>query len=223
MGFVVRGITLVLGDRRYWPFIARPLAVSALMYAVIVAIGWFLTVPLMQSQLARVGVGERFGAWGANLVFVAVLWFTSTILFVTIAGLTSSFLWDRLSYEVERTVSPNPPKAAITFRHWLLDTIPRVGFATLIFCLSTGCFWLLPVSVALASWLCLYDYSAAAYLRRGITFLPQFAMAPRVKGALTFSLSCGLLTLLPVVNVILLPGLVAGGTLMVAEGSRSSA
>jgi uncharacterized protein involved in cysteine biosynthesis len=221
MVFVIRGITLVYGNRRFWPYVWRPMAISAIIFVAIAAIVYFLLVPPAQGALGRIGIGSAVAGFGANAAFIALLWLMSSILFVFIAGITSSFLWDRLSYEVELTVNPTPPKHATNAAEWLIDALPRMGFAAFVFCLSSGCFWILPIGVALASWLCLYDFTASAYLRRGTSFLAQFALAPRVRGWATFALTCGLMTLLPFINVLVLPGLVAGGTLMVAEGERS--
>ncbi len=221
MLFVVRGITLVLGNRRFWPFIWRPMLASAGIFAFVLAIGYWLIVPQVRGLFNRTGLGEGVANVGATAAYLILLWFVASVLFITIAGLTSSFLWDRLSYEVERTVRPAPPKHETTWPIWVADALPRTGFATLIFCGSVGCFWILPIGVALASWLCLYDYSACAYLRRGISFPVQFRSVFKNKGWPTFALTCGLLTLIPIVNVLLLPGLVAAGTLMVAENERS--
>ncbi len=220
MLFVVRGITLVLGDRKFWPFIWRPMLSSAGIFAAVLALGYWLIVPQIKGLFNRIGLEEGIASAGATAAYVAVLWFVAGILFITIAGLTSSFLWDRLSYEVERTLRPAPPKQDLTWKLWVADALPRTAFATLIFCGSVGCFWLLPVGVVLASWLCLYDYTASAYMRRGVLFMGQLSKAPRNNGWPTFALTCGLLTLIPFVNVVLLPGLVAGGTLMVAENEQ---
>lgn len=222
MVFVARGIGLVFGQRRYWPFVWRPMLASGAVFLGIFAIGYWLAVPFMAGQLERVGLSERITGGTALLAYGLLWWFLSGVVFVSMAGLLSSVLWDRLSYEVERSIDPNPPKEQTNWSEWLIDALPRAGFAALIFCGSLGCFWLLPVSVALASWLCLYDYTASPYLRRGIPFHKQFGLAIRCKGWPTFALTCGLLTLLPLVNVLLLPGLVAGGTLMVAEDKRRS-
>lgn len=216
MGFVVRGIGLVFGNRRYWPFVWKPMLACAGVFLAIVALGYWIFVPMLSSTLGR-WVDDRIAGGTATVAYAIIWWFLSGIVFVTIAGLLSSILWDRLSYEVERTVNPSPPKEDTNFAEWLADALPRAGFACLIFCGTLGCFWLLPVAVVLASWLCLYDYTASAYLRRGISFARQFGRAFRCKGWPTFALACGLLTLLPFINVLVLPGLVAGGTLMVAE------
>lgn len=222
MQFVVRGITLVFGNRRFWPYIAKPMLASFAVYLGIIAFGYWLVVPRLAAQIDRIGLDDRVSGGAATLLYGVLWWFLSGVVFVTIAGLTSSLLWDRLSYEVERTVRDSPPKQDTNFSEWLIDALPRAGFATLIFCGSIGCFWIPPVGVVLASWLCLYDYSASAYLRRGVPFMRQFGKVFACKGWPTFALTCGLMTLLPFINVLMLPALVAAGTLMVAESDRSA-
>jgi uncharacterized protein involved in cysteine biosynthesis len=63
----------------------------------------------------------------------------------------------------------------------------------------------------------LLDYTAPAFLRRGLTLGPQWARLRHGfdRDTAAFALVAGLLSLVPLVGVLLLPGLVAGGTLLV--------
>jgi uncharacterized protein involved in cysteine biosynthesis len=53
-----------------------------------------------------------------------------------------------------------------------------------------------------------------------VTLGGQFGRVFRLRGWLTFLLLGGLLTLLPFINVLLLPVMVAAGTIMVAKSER---
>lgn len=208
---------MVFGNRKFWPFLWRPMLASGVAFLMIFTLGYMIVVPRLAGQLDRLGLGERVTGGTAAVAYALLWWLLSGVIFVTMAGLLSSILWDRLSYEVERTVHDSPPKQDTNYREWLADALPRTAFAFLIFCGSLGCFWIPPISVLLASWLCLYDYTASPYLRRDVSFIRQFGRVFGCKGWPTFALTCGLLTLLPLINVLILPALVAGGTLMVAE------
>lgn len=218
MLFVARGIALVFGNRRYWPFVAKPMLASTVIFFAIIVVGYTLLVPWGSARLEHLGLNGPISEATVRIAYLVLWWFLAGIVFVTMAGLLSSVLWDRLS---EREVDPTPPNLSTNFKEWLLDALPRTGFACLIFCGTTCFFWLLPVGIVLASWLCLYDYTASAYLRRGVSFPRQVTRVMKSKGWPTFALTCGALTLLPFINVLLLPALVAGGTLMVAEAERA--
>ncbi len=217
MNYVARGIALVFGQRRFWPYIWRPWLLSAGIFVAIVVLGLAVAVPLGTMALSSMGVATWLGGSTIIVAYGVALWFLAGIVFTSLTGIMSSFLWEKLSLEVERTVRADAPQSSLENSALITDSLIRMSFATLIFCGTAGCFWFLPMGVALASWLSLYDYTASTYLRRNVTFPVQFRTVFRNKPWPLFSLTCGLLTLIPFVNVLLLPGLVAGATLMVVE------
>lgn len=222
MQFIVQGIGLVFGNRRFWPFVWRPMAISAAILIAIIALGYFLIVPGGERFLAERGLDSWVGASLLRLGYALVWWFLAGVVFASIGGLLSSFLWEGLSLEVEREVNANPPTHKLQTSELVSDTVSRGIFAFTIFFGTCACFWFPPAGVLLAAWLCLYDYTASAYLRRGVLFPTQFRRAFGVRGSASFALVSGLLTLVPFLNVVMLPGLVAGGTLMLAEHERRS-
>lgn len=218
--FIVQGIGLVFGNRRFWPFIWRPMLVSAAVFLAILLVGYWLIVPWGDRFLVSRGLDSWIGGTLIRVGYAVVWWFLAGVVFASIAGLLSSFVWDNLSLEVERSVRPDAPHQRLTAGDLVVDTVARGIFALFIFGFTCACFWLPPAGIILAAWLCLYDYTASAYLRRGTLFPTQFRKAFGVRGSATFAVVSGLLTIVPLVNVLMLPGLVAGGTLMLAEHER---
>jgi uncharacterized protein involved in cysteine biosynthesis len=194
------------------------MGISALVFLAIVALGYVLLVPRIADLLEWMRVpGGVAGTLGV-VIYGILWWFAAGVVFLGLAGFFSSLLWEKLSLEVERKVKGSAPVSRIPIGVVLLDSASRMIFSMSIavMALLFG-FWCIPIAIVLAGWLALYDYTAPAFLRRGVPFSRQFRRAFRCKGWKGFALSCGILTLLPVINMILMPGLVAGGTIMCAE------
>ncbi|HTQ11030.1 MAG TPA: hypothetical protein VMI31_13225, partial [Fimbriimonadaceae bacterium] len=104
------------------------------------------------------------------------------------------------------------------------DGVARGSFALAVTLLSLCCGWLFfgVPAVLFAGFLGLHDYTSAAYLRRGVTFPAQMSPVGKLEGRFSFAIAAGLLTLIPLVNVLMLPCLVAGGTLMVVDAEKPS-
>jgi len=220
MQFIVQGIGLVFGNRKFWPYIWRPMMISAAVLLAIIALGYWLVVPAGDRFMTARGMDSWFTGGLLRLGYAVIWWFLAGVVFVSIGGLLSSFLWEELSLKVEQEVNPEAPSEKLTGKEILVDAASRGIFAIGIFFGTCACFWFPIGAVVLAAWLCLYDYTASAYIRRKTLFPTQFRKAFGVRGSATFALSAGILTLVPFLNVIALPGLVAGGTLMLAEHER---
>ena len=224
MEFVFRGFKLLMGDRRLWPYVWKPMLISGAIFLGIVALGYVFLVPRIADVLEWMKVPESF-ARGAGIVIYAVLWwFAAGVVYLGLAGFFSSLLWEKLSLEVERKVRGFAPESRIPLPIVLLDSFSRMIFSVgiAIAALLFG-FWCMPMAVLLAGWLSLYDYTAPAYLRRGVPFALQFRRAFRLRGWPGFAISCGVLSLIPLVNVLLMPALVAGGTMLCADTDDAKA
>jgi len=218
----IQGIRLLAANRSLWPWAWRPLAWAACACGLLGILLWMLLVP----PLAAWVDGHLGGFWIAgalgSLILVALWVLLFSYAFLMLAGLFSSFLWDGLSQEVERLLGgapagPPPGMAAAT-----ADSILRAmvagfaGIAALIGALATG-----PVlPVIIAAGVGLLDYTAPACLRRGRTLRRQVPFVLRAR-AVPFAVVAGLASLIPVVNVLMAPALVAGGTLLVRELDQS--
>jgi uncharacterized protein involved in cysteine biosynthesis len=210
---------LIAGTPRLWRYIVQPLLVSALIFVAVVLLGYFLLVPPIASLIASWGVPLGASNFVGIVVYAIAWFFVAGIVFISLVTLTSSFLWDRLSLEVEEQVmgyAPNrtPPTPVV-----LLDSVKRM-LMNLSLGLVSLCANVIPVAgpVAVSGFVGTLDYTANAYLRRNVLLGSQMRMVYRNPDAASFHVLSGIVTLIPFVNLVLLPVMVAAGTIMVARG-----
>lgn len=223
MGYIVDGIRIVFGDRRLWPFLWRPWVLSGVLFTVVLVAGYLFWLPQAGALASRLGLPEWVGATLGTFLYAVVWFFASGVVFLFLAGILSSLLWDDLSKQVELRVTGRFADRAPGCAGQAWDTLIRLPFAGFI-ALSTlllGWTCLGFTGIVLAGWLGLYDYSACAYVRRGLLFPSQFFRAMRSRAWLGFALGSGTITLMPFLNVLLFPALVAGGTLLCLEGEEN--
>jgi len=216
--YILRGARIVFGDSKLWHYIWGPMAFSVAVFIGIIVSGWFLVVPRIAEVVEqRLGLDSTLGRLVASVGYGLIWWVLAGIIFTSIAGVFSSFLWEKLSLKVETKAYGTGPEARVPVGVVVFDSLLRMMFSTFICCFSVLCGWFLPFGILLAAWLSLYDYTASAFLRRKILFPEQSTKAFRCKSWVTFALTCGVIAIFPFVNVFLLPVFVAGGTLMVAD------
>lgn len=227
MGHLAEGMRMVFRDRRYWRYILVPWFWSTLIFLSVVVIGYFALVPWIQSVIeARLGPSSETTGLLKSLVaiaYVAIWFFLAGFVFITITSLTSSFLWDDLSQRIEEDITGVPGrKSTLPTGRIVVDSLSRGVFSILIAIASLFCGWVLPFvgPVLLAGWLGVLDYTSSAFLRYDRTVGQQWPVAMKMKGWFGFLVGSGLLSLLPFINVLLLPGLVAGGTVMAVRSGQ---
>lgn len=213
------GFRLIVKDRSLWPFIWRPLLWTAGVFLLIVLLGWFLIVPWVTHRIEDWGWAESIGWLGGSVIYIAIWFFLSGPVFLALAGLLSSILWEDLGAAVEAREFGSAATYQLTKTEWVADTIFRGIFSVVIAGLTLIIGWTCVgvTGVFLAAWLGLLDYSSGAFIRRGTIFPTQNVKAWSCPGWFSFSIVAGLATLIPVVNVLLFPALVAGGTLLCAR------
>lgn len=194
-------------------------ASAAFSLATIVA-GYLLLGPWMREVAESAGLGGRAAAWLSGGLYALVWIVIAGPVFFALAGFTSSLFWDGLSREVERRLGIAPPKRGPGVAAQAFDTIVRLPFTLAIAFFSLVLGGIVAVPVVLVGWLSLYDFTAPASVRRGVLFPRQFRQAWRSEGAIGFALGCGLISLFPLINVLLMPALVAGGTALHAQRSQ---
>jgi uncharacterized protein involved in cysteine biosynthesis len=220
MGYVVEGFRMVFLDRRYWRYILIPWMWSVLIFIAVVVLGYIAVVPWLQGVIERrIGDGSLGGPLQAlvSLAYLAIWFFIAGFVFLTITSVTSSFLWDDLSQKVEEQITDRPaPKSSLSNARIVSDSISRGSFAILMAILSLFCGWVLPIvaPVILAGWVGLLDYTSPAFLRYNRTIGQQWPSATKMPSWFGFQIVSGFLSLVPLVNVLMLPALVAGGTAM---------
>ncbi len=217
----LRGIGLILRTPRLWPLCIGPLVGTFVLYVLLGGVGGVLLVPHLQEWLTAL---PNSGAYLITIEVLAVLlWLVLfPFLFVLLGGVLFGLVFEPLSLAVEEIVGDGKPKASSPLTRGQLfgDAAARLalngtlGFAAFLLGFALG-----PIpGILAAAVIGLLDYTSPAYLRRAVTLGPQsWQLLFRRPDAATFTfgLVAGLLSLLPIVGVLLMPGLVAGGTLLV--------
>ena len=218
---IFRGTALLWRTPRLWGLALAPLVAAIAAYAALGIGGAAVALPLLKRWGVAVGI-----EWFATVGLVAVWVLLFPFLFTLLAGAFAGLIFDPLSKAVEKTVrdaaenapAPPVPDAALSPGAAFTDTMARLLLAAVLALLAFGFGFIAGVIPALiaASVLALLDYTAPVYARRGKTLAAQgrdLLGAPDFDTA-TFALAAGFVSLLPIVGVLMLPGMVAGGTLL---------
>lgn len=218
----LRGIGLIARTPRLWPLCLGPLVGIVVLYILLGVGGGLLLVPRLETWLSSFPNSSLFII--AAEVLAVLLWLVLfPFLFVLLGGVLFGLVFEPLSRATEEIIlgsRAQGAKSPLTGGQLFGDTVSRLALNAV---LALGAFFLSfvlgPVpGVLAAATIGLLDYTSPAFLRRGTTLGPQsrqlFFGRPNAP-TVTFGLVAGLLSLIPVVGVLLMPGLVAGGTLLV--------
>jgi CysZ protein len=214
---ILRAVRLFSRERGLWKYAIRPLLWGVLAYALVL--------------VAMTGVGERLGEgisrWlGGNTLIggaigavagLALSVVLAGAIYLALVGFISGFGFDKLSQEVEERVFGHSVGTSPSFAAGLSDTIGRAVMAVVLGIIALCGAGTLVIPWLIASFLALMDFTAPALLRRNVSLGRQFSIARRLPDALGFALVSGVLILIPVINVLSLPILVAAATIIVAE------
>lgn len=205
-----------------WGYAVGPLMRAAGLYVFAFVVGLLVVAPLVSTLLAGWGVAQGWGLLVGGIAFGLIWFFASSLIFLTLCFFFSSMLWDRLSEETERSVGVTPPTNPLSKGARRRDLVARIalGFALGMFGTLLGWTFAGATAVVVAGLLAILDYTSSALARRGLTLGPQFRRVWRLPGALGFAAGVGLLSLVPFLNLFLLPAFVIGGTRMVLDGER---
>ena len=198
------------------------MAIAGIVFLAITVLAYVWITPIAQDWIGRVGIDRAYSSILGSVAFFVLWWFISSMLYLAIAGILSSFLWERLSVEIERMEGTLPtPEVKVgcggTFYDTSIRAVISVVVALSALFLGWVCFGL--VGILLAGWLGLLDYTSCAFARRGVLIDRQFKAVLACQGWKSFLVGAGVIALFPFLNVLLLPGLVAGGTLLVGRSS----
>ena len=218
MRYVGEALLLFRRHPRLWRYVAGPLVWTLTLFLLILVAGYFLFVPPVAHALERVGLGSSANALGAA-TYVTAWFFISGIVYLAVLCFISSLLWDRLSEEVDYLVTGSAPNFKPKRAALAADSIKRVFFALLMAAVAFGCGFVIPIlgPVLIAGYVATLDVTSSAFSRRGYLFKAQRKRFLKMKGWPGFLLLAGIFTLLPFVNAILIPIMVAAGTIMVAR------
>jgi uncharacterized protein involved in cysteine biosynthesis len=220
MEYILRGAKMVFTDRRLRRYLTKPLLWTILIYFVISFSASTLAARPITALLDRLQfIPEGWTPWIARIVFFIAWSFIGGPIFFGLNGTLSSILWDELSLHAEEDAFGSAPRGKTTFTVALSDTLRRLPLTLAVAVLSffLGIFGIGWASIWPVGWLSLYDFTAAAYARRGVYYPQQKHAAKRSKKGFMFAMGCGLVSLFPLINLILLPGCIVGATLLVRD------
>lgn len=214
---ILRALRLFSREQGLWKYAVQPLLWGALAFLVVLGIGTAMGAKVGTTIGGLVGAGNQSaGGLGALLGFLITVALGSSI-YLALVAFISGFGFDRLSQEVEQRAFGRIMGKSPTFREGLSDTIGRVVLAAFIGLIALCGSGTVVIPWLAAAFLSLMDFTAPALVRRGVGLGQQFAVARRRPGATGFAAICGIVILIPVVNVLALPILAAAGTLLVGE------
>lgn len=205
-----------------WRYAVGPMLRAAGLYVVAFVVGLAGAAPLVSSLLARWGISQGWGLLVGGVAFGLVWFFASSLVFLTLCFFFSSLLWDRVSEETERSLGVVPPRNPLSKVAQRRDLAARIalGFGLGVFGTLLGWTFAGATAVVIAGVLALLDTTSSALSRRGLTLGPQWRRVWRLPGAIGFAGGAGLLSLVPLLNIVLLPAFVIGATRMVVEAER---
>lgn len=212
---------MILTTPKLWGFVWKPMAVALLVYVALVALVALWVLPMIIGAFDLPGWLDQVTTWLGRLGLMALMSFVAVPIYLAISGLFSSFLWERLSVEVERHVYGDAPNPRIGCRAIVFDSVTRAAFAFALFLLSLCFFWIGPIAgCTYAAWIGILDFSASAYMRRGVLFPAELRRVWKPRGSMGFAVCCGILSLFPWLFVLMLPGMVAGATLLCRQADQ---
>jgi uncharacterized protein involved in cysteine biosynthesis len=202
------GIGLILKNPRLWPLCLAPVLFALLAYF---SLGYFLFDAF----------GGELKQWLGQWVFLAqftVIVFWAVLFPYVFLILGSGFLalvFEPLAREIEKALGDAPPQASLRLGPIVLDTLARLALNGFLALLGFGLGLILgPIpGICVAALIGLLDYTAVAFLRRGIGLKAQWGILLKKPDVhtLLFAVISGLLSLVPIVGLLLAPGLIAGG------------
>lgn len=217
--FILKGFSLVAQDQRLRKHIWTPALQSSALLFVLIIFSFFILQPIAGWLTGMAGLAWLAGTAAGLLTFV-LWWVLLGPVFFTIAMFLSSMSWDKLSLEVERRIRADEvPNHQLTFRTTTKEMIARLPRTIFV---AVGCgllsFVLFGIpSALLAGWQGSIDFTCPAFIRRNIRWPEQMKWVARMKERNGFAIGSAVLAYFPLINLLFLPALVAGGTMMVAK------
>ena len=218
MRHIREAFSLFAKHKKLWSFVFKPMAWSAALYLLISFAGYWLVVPPIQRLFEGFGLGWFGNAFGV-VAYLVAWFFLSGMVFLALVSFISSLLWDGLSGEVEILATGFVPNRKVSIRASLADSLQRTGLTLVLGLVGLLVGLCVPVvgPLLVAAYIGLLDFTAPAFARRGKLLTAQRSELKRLNGRHEFALAVGVVTIIPLLNVIMLPFLVAAGTLMVSR------
>ena len=202
-----------------------PIAIGGALFIVAMIGGYLFIVPRLATWIAGWGVPSFISGMASFLLFATIWLVFSGAVFTALVGSVSPFLWDRLSLRIEEKVLGIPPDHTPSTIVVIGDGVARVVMSVVIAVVAVllSCFTFGFIGILAAGLIGLFDFTAPAFLRRGMLLGDQARVMFRARGWSSYALGCGVISSIPIINVISLPALVAGGTLLCIEHHATGA
>lgn len=216
------GFSLVLGNRELRSLAILPMVLGFFAFIFIYALAvWLLggwVAHLIGTGISRLGGQFDASVLGRVLVALALL-FVSQAIYLGSATSIAAPIWEHMTKRIEILKFGAVPEATMSLTRTGLEIAMRIGFAVFVSLIALSVSWILAGVLAafLAGCLALCDLTSPAFARRRVLFPRQIAAAFRLPGALPFAVVAGACAYIPLLNLLMLPGLLATGTLMVAR------
>lgn len=218
MRYIGEALLLFRRYPRLWHYVAGPLVWTLSLFLLVLVAGYFIFVPPIAHGLESMGLGHGSASLG-TAAYVIVWFFVSGIVYLAVISFLSSLLWDKLSEEIEYLVNGYAPMQRHKRSKMVADSLKRILFALFMAILAFGCGSIIPIigPILIAGYVATLDVTAPAFARRGYLFKAQRKRFFKLKGWPAFLVLAGVFTLIPFLNAILIPIMVAAGTIMVAR------
>ena len=217
---ILRGTVLLWRNPRLWGIALAPLFAAVVLYTALGVGGGFVMIPLLREWF-----GGSVPPWLAAAGFVVAWVLLFPFLFALLVGAFAGVIFEPLSLAVERVVrGETVPKSGATVP--FTDTLARLTLAVTLAALSLllGFVFGVVPGILAASMVALLDYTSPAFARRGKLLSAQWRelIAKPKPDAASFALVAGLFSVLPIIGVLMIPGMVAGGTLLALRRETAS-
>jgi len=226
---VFRGLRIFYTHPRLWPYAAPPLVCVMLLYAGILALIHFKAAPALGSWLA----GIEFPAWltwlqtALETGLTAFLWIASALILLICLGsiyeMLGGILFDYLLEAFEKKAFPDNPGGGQTIRETVSLTCGMALFAV-VSALKMLVLLFVSFLIPVVGPLVFFLYSGGVY---GVSYLSGSAIRQSAGirvlkrqvgrnrlAVLGFGCTANLLLMIPFFILILMPGLVIGGSIL---------
>lgn len=227
--YVLRGASFVWNNRVLWKFAAAPLMISA----AVLTLGYVLLYYFLRDMVRGVIGDQWYWQVLSYLVafvvglFLLVLFF---FLFTRVASALAAPFNELISERTEQIATGRVPPTSFSLSALLKDSARSIGQAFKILAVYIGllaaalALWIVPgagpvlfsaATVLISSYMFAYEYLGYPMDRRRMAFTEKRRfLRTKLKSALGFGVGNLVIASIPLMNILLIPAAVAGGTLL---------